>query len=38
LALAAGTLTWPQAREQRLVQASGVLADLAEIWPLAELG
>jgi hypothetical protein len=37
LALAAGILSWPQARELRLVQASGILADLDQIWPLPEL-
>jgi hypothetical protein len=37
LALAAGTLPWAYAQERHLVQASGVLADLAEVWPLAEL-
>lgn len=37
LRLAGGSLTWEQANTQRLVQASGVYADLTMLWPLTEL-
>jgi hypothetical protein len=37
LRLAGGSLTWAQAREQHLVQASGIYAELAELWPMPEL-
>lgn len=37
LRLAAGTLAWSQARAEHLVQASGVLAEVEQLWPLPEL-
>lgn len=37
LRLAGGTLTWADALSLRLVQASGIHSDLAELWPLPEL-
>ncbi|MGV8909052.1 MAG: sterol carrier family protein [Propionicimonas sp.] len=38
LRLAGGSLTWEEARSVHVVRASGVLADLASLWPLPELG
>ena len=37
LRLAGGSLTWDEARAIHAVRASGVLADLALLWPLPEL-
>jgi hypothetical protein len=37
LELADGTLGWAQARESHRVQASGIYAELAALWPLDEL-
>jgi len=37
LKLAAGALSWDRARELRLVQASGIYAELGQLWPLPEL-
>lgn len=37
LALADGSLDWGNAREAHRVQASGIYAELAELWPLDEL-
>jgi Bacterial SCP ortholog len=37
LRLAGGSLTWDEARSIHAVRASGVLADLASLWPLPEL-
>ncbi len=37
LALADGTLDWTTAREAHRVQASGIYAELAALWPLEEL-
>jgi hypothetical protein len=37
LALADGTLAWADARQLRQVQASGIYAELAPLWPLDEL-
>jgi len=37
LRLAGGSLTWEGARAIHAVRASGVLADLASLWPLPEL-
>lgn len=37
LRLAAGDLTWPDAVATHAVRASGILSDLATLWPLPEL-
>jgi hypothetical protein len=37
LRLACGDLGWERARELRLVQASGIYAELDQLWPLPEL-
>jgi hypothetical protein len=37
LRLASGTLSWADALARRLVHASGIHSDLAELWPLPEL-
>lgn len=37
LRLATGELRWSTAREEHLVQASGIYAELAALWPLPEL-
>lgn len=36
--LAAGTLGWTEALATHLVTASGIHSDLAQLWPLPELG
>ncbi len=37
IGLATGQLAWSQARADHLVQASGILAEVEQLWPLPEL-